>query len=187
MLHKNSWRGSKIHKRSSLNWAIVGEHYNNAIMGAMASPITSRMIVYSTAYSGADQRKYQSSASLAFVWEIHRWPVNSPHKWPVTRKMFPFDDVTMEDSIVDVCMRLRLATFISMIRLWHGWLITSIALRDVITHPCINENKLKLGHVWIITSHIFFKYMQLHIHVLIHIVLLSKRGLSEISIQIVFS
>ena len=40
-------------------------------------------------------RKYQSSASLAFVRGIHRWPVNSPHKWPVTRKMFPFDDVIM--------------------------------------------------------------------------------------------
>ena len=46
-------------------------------------------------YSGADQRKHQSSASLAFVRGIHRWPVNSPHKWPVTRKMFPFDDVIM--------------------------------------------------------------------------------------------
>ena len=45
--------------------------------------------------SGADQRKHQSSASLAFVRGIHRWPVNSPHKWPVTRKMFPSDDVTI--------------------------------------------------------------------------------------------
>ena len=43
----------------------------------------------------AHQRKYQSSASLAFVRGIHRRPVNSPHKWPVTRKMFPFDDVIM--------------------------------------------------------------------------------------------
>ena len=61
----------------------------------MASPITSLMIIYSTVYSGADQRKHQSSASLAFVMGIHRWPVNSPHKGPVTRKMFPFDDVIM--------------------------------------------------------------------------------------------
>ena len=61
--------------------------------GAMVSQITSLTIVYSTVYSGADQRKHQSSASLAFVWVIHRSPVNSPHKWPVTRKMFPFDDV----------------------------------------------------------------------------------------------
>ena len=62
-------------------------------MGAMSSEITSLTIVYSTVYSGTDQRKHQSSASLAFVRGIHRSPVNSPHKWPVTRKMFPFDDV----------------------------------------------------------------------------------------------
>ena len=43
--------------------------------------------------SGADQRKHQSAASLAFVRGIHRWPVDSPQKGPVTRKMFPFDDV----------------------------------------------------------------------------------------------
>ena len=52
-------------------------------------------IVYPTVYSGADQRKHQSSASLAFVWGIHRQPVNIPHKPPVTQKMFPFDDVIM--------------------------------------------------------------------------------------------
>ena len=45
-----------------------------------------------------DQRKHQSSALLAFVRGIHRWPVNSPHTWPVTRKMFPFDDVIMNQA-----------------------------------------------------------------------------------------
>ena len=70
-------------------------HYDDVIMGTIASQITSLTIVYSTVYSGADQSKHQSSASLAFVWGIHRGPVNSPHKWPVTRKMFPFDDVIM--------------------------------------------------------------------------------------------
>ena len=64
-------------------------------MGVVASQITSLTIVYSTVYSDADQRKHQISASLAFVWGIHRGPVNSPHKWPVTRKMFLFDDVIM--------------------------------------------------------------------------------------------
>ena len=64
-------------------------------MSAMASQITSFTIVYSTVYSDADQRKHQSSASLAFVRGIHRLPVNSPHKGPVTRKMLPFDDVIM--------------------------------------------------------------------------------------------
>ena len=46
-------------------------------------------------HSGANQRKHQSSSSLAFVRGMHRWPVNSPHKGPVPRKMFPFDDVIM--------------------------------------------------------------------------------------------
>ena len=44
--------------------------------------------------------KSQSYASLAFVRGIHRGPANSPHKWPVTRKMFPFDDNIMDDGIV---------------------------------------------------------------------------------------
>ena len=70
-------------------------HCCDVIMGALASQITSLTIVYSIVYSGPDQRKHQSSASLAFVRGMHRWPVNSPHKWPVTRKMFVFDDVIM--------------------------------------------------------------------------------------------
>ena len=64
-------------------------------MSTMASQITSLTVVCSTVYSSADQRKHQSSASLAFVRGIHRWPVNSPYKGPVTRKMSPFDDVIM--------------------------------------------------------------------------------------------
>ena len=73
----------------------AAEHYDDVIMSEIASQITSLTIVYSTVHLGADQSKHQSSASLAFVWEIHRWPVNFPHKWPVTRKKFPFDDVIM--------------------------------------------------------------------------------------------
>ena len=73
----------------------VFTHYNDVITDAMAYQITSLAIVYSTVYSGADQRKNQSSASLAFVRGIHRRPVNSPHKGPVTRKMFSFDDAIM--------------------------------------------------------------------------------------------
>ena len=63
-----SFSTQKGHKRPA--------HYGGVIMGAMASQITSLAIVYSTVYSGSDQRKHQSSASLAFV----RWPVNSLHK-----------------------------------------------------------------------------------------------------------
>ena len=64
-------------------------HYDDVLMSAMACQITNLTIVYSTVYSGADQRKRQSSASLAFVRGIH------PHKGPVTWQMFPFDDVIM--------------------------------------------------------------------------------------------
>ena len=71
-------------------------HYSDVIMGTMGSQITSLTIVYSTVYSDTDQGNHQSSTSLAFVWGIHRRPVNSPHKWPVTQKMFPFDDVIMK-------------------------------------------------------------------------------------------
>ena len=77
-------------------------HYGDVIMGTIASEFTSLKIVYSSVYSDADQRKHQSSASLAFVRGIHRGPVNSPHKWPVTRKMFPFDDVIMSQGISPV-------------------------------------------------------------------------------------
>ena len=66
----------------------ISPHYNDVIMGATTSQITSLTIVPSTAYSGEDQRKHQSFASLAFVRTIHRWPVNSPHRWPVRRKCF---------------------------------------------------------------------------------------------------
>ena len=81
-------------------WLIIGEvlwHsiYCVIIMSAMAFQITNLTIVYSTVYSGADQRKHPNSMSLAFVWGIHLWPVNSAHKGPVTRKMLPFDDVSM--------------------------------------------------------------------------------------------
>ena len=81
-------------------------HYNDAIMDAMASQITSLTIVYSSVYSSGDQRIHQSSELLAFVRWIHRWAVNSPHKWPVTRSF-------------DVFFDLRLNTRLS--KQWWGW------------------------------------------------------------------
>ena len=89
---------SKVTSLTSVYSTVYSEadqrkHQSSASVGAMASQITSFTIVYLTIYSGADQRKHQSSASLAFVRGIHRWQGNSPHKWPVTRKMFPIDDV----------------------------------------------------------------------------------------------
>ena len=73
----------------------ICNHYSGVIMGSMASQISGVSSVCPTVCSRADQRKYQSSASLAFVRGIHRWPVDSSHKGPVTRKIFPFDDVFM--------------------------------------------------------------------------------------------
>ena len=58
-------------------------HYSNVIMSPMTSQITKLTVVCSNIYSGADERKHQSSASLVFVRGIHGWPVNFPHKGPV--------------------------------------------------------------------------------------------------------
>ena len=89
--HKGQWCRALM-----FLWSVPEQaHYSDVIMGDIASQITSLKIVYSTLYSDTDQRKHQSSASLAFVWGIHRRTVNSAHKWPVTRKIFPFDDVIM--------------------------------------------------------------------------------------------
>ena len=72
------WQCSPEISQSHLQLAWKG-HYNDIIMGTMASQITSLTIVYSIVYSGTDQRKHQSSASLAFVRGIHQGQVNSPH------------------------------------------------------------------------------------------------------------
>ena len=100
-----------IYTWQSLSWILEDDidtkfmfrwkhHYGDVIMGTVAYQITRLTIVYSTVYSGADQRKHQSSASLAFVRGLHRRPVNSPHKWPVTRKISPFDDVIMYCTLI---------------------------------------------------------------------------------------
>ena len=83
-------------------------------MSVIASQITSLMIVFSTVYLDTDQRKHQSSASLAFVRGIHRRAVNSLHKWPVTWKMSPFDDVII---ISAVCMFTSLITWCAEMQL----------------------------------------------------------------------
>ena len=65
-------------------------------MGAIASLITSLTIVYSTVYSDADKTKTPKlRVTGVFVRRIHQGPMNSQHKRPVMRKMFPFDDVIM--------------------------------------------------------------------------------------------
>ena len=73
--------------------------FSDIMTSAMASQIISIWIVFSTGCSGTDHRKHQSSTSLALVRGIHWWPVDSPHKGPVTWKMFPFDDFLMFHSL----------------------------------------------------------------------------------------
>ena len=79
------------------------------MMGTIASQTTCVSIVCSTYCSGADERKHQSSTSLALVREIHWWPVNSLHKESVTRKLFPFDDailINLHAITVDIYLRI---------------------------------------------------------------------------------
>ena len=82
-------------------------HYNDIIMSAIASQTTGVSIVYLIVCSGVNQRKHQSYTSLAFVRGIHQWPVNSPHKIPVTRKLLPFDDVIMQIRLNHICSYLH--------------------------------------------------------------------------------
>ena len=116
--------------RDILKPGLTHRHYTALIMGAMASQITSLAIGYSTVYSGADQRKHQSSAS--------RWSVNSPHKWPVTRKMFPFDDVIM-------------------VVLWrscfHGYQTKQFSVPVNNARKCIHQNNINHESSWCSRPH----------------------------------
>ena len=99
-------------------------------MSMMVSQITSLLIVYSIFYSGVDQGKHQSSASLAFVWGIHWWPVNSQHKRPVTRKMFPFDNIIMSpENFIKKIIKLWMWYY-----LFCTWLIISYSFMDSAAH-----------------------------------------------------
>ena len=90
-------RQAKCRHRIVLSVMDLASRYcSDVITSAMLSQITGVSIVYSTVCSGADQRKHHSSASVAFVRGIHRWPVSFPHKGAVKRKMFPFDEVIVK-------------------------------------------------------------------------------------------
>ena len=92
----------KQHPSSSV-WVKITSHYNDIIMGTVLSQISSLTIVYSTFDSDPDERKHQSSTSLTFVLGIHGGLMNSPHKWPLTWKMFRFDDIIMPHNGVVQC------------------------------------------------------------------------------------
>ena len=93
LLHgSSSYIGAIFHPWS--RWLFIGYmNYSDVIMTAMASQITSLAIVYSTVYSRGKSKR----SSKLRVTGLCAGMVNSPHKWPVTRKMFPFDDVIMDD------------------------------------------------------------------------------------------
>ena len=115
----------------------VGPHYDDVIMTMLASQITSLTVVYSIVYSGVNQRKHQSSASLAFVREIHRGPVNFPHKWPVTRKMFPFDDVIM--IFLEIKFKMIVGLLVSQWKMFFFYCFTYILMPHnmVIIYFCL--------------------------------------------------
>ena len=77
--------------KSGYSTVLLTNHYSEIIISTMISQVTGVSAICST----ADQRKYESTVSLAFLRRIHWWPVDSPHKRPVMQKMFPFDDVLM--------------------------------------------------------------------------------------------
>ena len=81
-------RHGKVIAPRSILCVFVNPHYSDVIMSTMVSQITGVSIVYWTVCSGTEKKKHQSSASLAFVGGIHRWPGNYPHNGPLTRKMF---------------------------------------------------------------------------------------------------
>ena len=88
--------------RIEFNWIFFAElnlplRWRHNELGDVSNHQPHNCLLIYDVYSGADQRKHQSSASLAFVRGIHRWAVNSLHKWPVTRKMFPYDVITSND------------------------------------------------------------------------------------------
>ena len=111
--------------------ASPGGHYRDINMSVMASQITSVSNVCSAHCPGADQRKHQGSASLAFVSGIHRWPVDSPHKGPVTRKMLAFDDVFMN----------YVGYVVLCILQWRISATCTMALLGKCRYLCVSSNK----------------------------------------------
>ena len=105
-------------------------HYNDVIMITIGSQITSLTVVYSTVYSDADQRKHQSSASLAFVWGIHRDRWIPRTKGQLRRKCFHLMTSSwwvkyIKNFVPEACAKGR--NYIPQI------------LQDVITYPCFSD------------------------------------------------
>ena len=141
-------------------------------MGAMAFHMTSLTIVYSTVYSCADHRTPKLRVSGLCV-DIHQWPMNSPHKWPVTRKIIPCDDVILLQWFLlnDKCaVTLLISMFGNHFPLLHGIFLWSYDaprcpltkqyltrirksnrircfIWNVITHPCSDPTPMLVSKI----------------------------------------
>ena len=143
-LHRGSviWKTSPWHGVPWLldmrpsRWSI---HYNDVIRSAMASQITGVPIVCSAVCLSVDRRKHQSSVSLAFERGIHRWPMNSLHKGPVTRKKFAFDDIIIYIwfALTKVCGYRHIFDNILWIRSW--WWPISFVVNNGWYQKCVKS------------------------------------------------
>ena len=96
----------------SLGYNVVFEYFTTNEAGRRVKYVKQMLATYAL-YCFIKVLFHQSSASLAFVWGIHRWPLHSPHKWPVTRKMLPFDDVIVCRFIAMISKLLQRVTFVT--------------------------------------------------------------------------
>ena len=132
----------------SYDWSIPSGmtlNISDVTMGHMTYQITGISTVCSTMRSGAYQTKYQSSKSSFFVRGIHRWPVNSPHKGPVTRKMFPFDNVIMTSwhIYIYMCVCVFCCAMTSCLDVHHHMLEVWRLMNYVIRHKFIIQQQQK--------------------------------------------
>ena len=147
-------------------------HYNDVTMGAIASQITSLTIVYWFVYSDADQRKHQSSASLAFVrgnspgTGEFRGRVNSLHKWSVTRTMFSLHNVIMtcatwrlwlsDQESTAMCLWPRMHRTTSIRFSWHDVYVYNIGSKIYLPLPDVRFYKYEGNFAGL--KHLVFKY-----------------------------
>ena len=138
------------------------------------SQITSLTIFYSIVYSGADQRKHQSSASLSFVRGFHRWPMNSPHNGPVARKMFPCDDVIMPYRIPDYCDNATRATAkcsSALLGIIGNYCTNGFPVDSFIKRHCISLLFIHILNNFITLSQVLYLMFQIDQLPYIHIIL----------------
>ena len=135
-------------------------HYDDVIMTTIASQITSLTSVYSTVYSDADQRKHQSSASLAFVWGIHRDRWLPRTKGQLRGKCFHLMTSSCQVRalmnyyipLLTSVWLIRIALIITVTSQWARWHLHSPALR-LFTEPFVQaqmKENIKSSRYWLL-------------------------------------